>query len=292
MWCIPTSRRARVFCCPVSKRLKHSQEAFTLIEVLVVVAIMALLLSLLVPALKRARDQAKITVCLTNLHDTGVALHQYTVEYDPYYPLVPYMGSSIYYDNPGADDNLFVLWWKKLCPNPGTFTCPSTNHKIRAPRKVLLEYQSTGIRYNIFCDPDSRQARNDWEFHGQLVEEVVQDPFYTAIPVNGYGTSYEYMGWAGTPRVKTKLDWYPFRRQKEVNGQPLKLGLIKFPAGHILMKDADEGSSQGNVVGAPEGKATNNLPEPWDNHGSALTNVLFADGHAMSRWCKGYEILN
>jgi len=100
-------------------RCRH---AFTLIEILVVVAILALIISILLPSLKRARDRAKITVCLTNLHDTGQAMFQYTVMYDPYYPLVPYIGSSIYYDNPGADDNLFVLWWMKLYPNVGTFT--------------------------------------------------------------------------------------------------------------------------------------------------------------------------
>ncbi len=265
-------------------RQGHCRRAFTLIELLVVVAILALIISILLPSLKRARDRAKITICLTNLHDTGQAMHQYTVMYDPYYPLVPYIGSSIYYDNPGADDNLFVLWWKKLCPNVGTFTCPTTTHKIRKPHRIDRVPQGNGIRFNIYCDPKSNQVRNDWEYHGQLVSETVQDPPIGPTPVNGYGTSYEYAGWVSNPYVTTTFNWYPFKKAKSAAGEPLKVGNVRQPATKLLMKDADEGSSMGDVVGAPPGEATNNVPEPWDNHGSQLTNILFADGHAMTKW--------
>jgi len=261
----------------------RSRRGFTLIEILVVVAIVGLLISILMPSLSKAREQARITACLANLHDTGMAVIQYTVQYDPYYPLVPYMGSTIYYDNPGADDNLFVLWYKKMVPVPTTFNCPSTQHRIRKPYRVDRVKSGTGFRYNIYCDPKSSQIRNDFEMHAQLVHEVGQDPGIV-YNVNGYGTSYEYMGWIGTSGVSTKLDWYPFKKQKTVGGQPATIRSIKYPSQTFLMRDADEGSSMGDVVGAPPGRATNNVPERWDNHGEKMTNVLYGDGHAMSRW--------
>jgi prepilin-type N-terminal cleavage/methylation domain-containing protein len=57
-------------------------KAFTLIELLVVVAIIALLISILLPALKRAKDQAKKAVCLAHLRDLGSAVHEYAMEDD------------------------------------------------------------------------------------------------------------------------------------------------------------------------------------------------------------------
>ncbi len=57
-------------------RAKSSQ-AFTLVELLVVIAIIALLIAVLLPALSRAREQAKQTVCLSNLRTLGTAVQAY-----------------------------------------------------------------------------------------------------------------------------------------------------------------------------------------------------------------------
>lgn len=65
---------------------RAARRGFTLIELLVVVAIIALLISILLPALRNAREQGKRTVCLSNMRQMGIALLSYAIENGEYVP--------------------------------------------------------------------------------------------------------------------------------------------------------------------------------------------------------------
>ncbi|MDP7281983.1 MAG: type II secretion system protein, partial [Candidatus Poribacteria bacterium] len=60
----------------MSFQTKHKR-AFTLIELLVVISVIALLLSILMPALSKAKEQAKAVVCVANMHQIGLATATY-----------------------------------------------------------------------------------------------------------------------------------------------------------------------------------------------------------------------
>lgn len=61
-------------------------KAFTLIELLVVIAIISLLISILVPALGRAREISRRTLCGSNMRQFGTALLNYSQDFDSWLP--------------------------------------------------------------------------------------------------------------------------------------------------------------------------------------------------------------
>ncbi len=76
--------------------------AFTLVELLVVVAIVALLIAILLPALSKARDAAKDTICKTRQRQIAQAFIMYATEYGDYLP--PGKSNQMY------SGNMFSNW--------------------------------------------------------------------------------------------------------------------------------------------------------------------------------------
>jgi prepilin-type N-terminal cleavage/methylation domain-containing protein len=68
--------------CPASRR------AFTLIEVLTVIGIIAVLVAILFPVFSRAREQARQTACMSNMQEVYVKVSLYLQDYDAYPPLL------------------------------------------------------------------------------------------------------------------------------------------------------------------------------------------------------------
>ena len=63
------------------------KSAFSLVELLVVIGIVALLMGVLLPALSSAREQAKTVQCLSNLRQLGLAAQRYVLLYKGYCPI-------------------------------------------------------------------------------------------------------------------------------------------------------------------------------------------------------------
>ncbi len=79
---------------PKAKTPNGGEKAFTLIELLVVISVIVLLMALLLPALQKARRQAKTTFCQVNLHQWGIAFNAYSNDYNGQLPYHFPMGTS------------------------------------------------------------------------------------------------------------------------------------------------------------------------------------------------------
>ncbi len=70
------------------------RKAFTLIELLIVVAIIALLMAIGLPAMRYARDQGRETVCRSNLRQLAIMLKTYTSDHNQLFPDAHYIYHS------------------------------------------------------------------------------------------------------------------------------------------------------------------------------------------------------
>ena len=67
-------------------RQRSGCRGFTLVELLVVIGIIAVLVAILLPALNRAREESRRSMCLSNIRQIGMALQMYVSENQGYYP--------------------------------------------------------------------------------------------------------------------------------------------------------------------------------------------------------------
>jgi prepilin-type N-terminal cleavage/methylation domain-containing protein/prepilin-type processing-associated H-X9-DG protein len=109
-----------------TRRPRPRTKAFTLVELLVVIGIIAVLIGILLPTLGRARSTARRAACLSNLRQIGQALNMYANMHKGQIPIggVRWIGYEMYW---GADhpEKLGALVESRLLPLGGVMYCPS-----------------------------------------------------------------------------------------------------------------------------------------------------------------------
>lgn len=133
--------------------MTHPRRAFTLVELLVVIGIIALLIGILLPTLNKARQAGQRTVCASNLRQLGVALQLYLHDSKGVYPA--------HTGDPVSTSPLIWLWMgrgfrpllepyaKRSSLGPGVFWCPVDETSTTA-------YDSTSYAYSLsfYHSPD------------------------------------------------------------------------------------------------------------------------------------------
>lgn len=115
----------------------RTRNGLTLIELLVVLGIVAIIGAILFPVFASVRRNARMTQCASNLHQIGLALHQYANDNDGDYPP----------DDPLLAHNPHLVWTllKPYTHNTEVFHCPDTLGDFG--RGYLYEYGSTPWTY-------------------------------------------------------------------------------------------------------------------------------------------------
>ncbi len=110
----------------ISKSSSHRSKGFTLIEILVVIAIIAILAAILFPVFARARENARRSSCQSNLKQIGLAMMQYTQDFDETMPSIFNQNSNI--RMPNGSIAPIAPWYQMIYPymkNIQVLNCPS-----------------------------------------------------------------------------------------------------------------------------------------------------------------------
>ncbi|OPY85900.1 MAG: putative major pilin subunit [Smithella sp. PtaU1.Bin162] len=130
-----------------AKIMSNKKKKFTLLELLVVISIIAILASMLLPALNGAREKAKSTFCLNNLKHIYFGVIQYADSYNGY---IPAMGNDYWVRDIAPYVGLTYNSWFIDLPRrtmDGLFICPRTRPYATDPSKPTLTSYSPTVGY-------------------------------------------------------------------------------------------------------------------------------------------------
>ena len=122
------ARERVTYSSPRSHASSSQQKpAFTLIELLVVIGIIALLISILLPALKAVREQATHVQCLSNLRQIATAFRTYEIDHKRLPTTAYEAGDLATFPNSVRGPNLDVRDLLKRYMNVDYFVCPGVS---------------------------------------------------------------------------------------------------------------------------------------------------------------------
>ncbi len=244
--------------CSHGSAFAGRRSGFTLIELLVVISIIALLITLLLPALKNARVLTRATVCSNNQRQIGVAFAVYTTEFKEFLPPV---NSGIGY-NANGTAKAYGMWnalgpytgfpqWAGMLSPPVSVDDPT---RIKTD-SYWGQYKVKGkLRGTVWACPEVNGEQAPWG-------DIYGESFYLQSPAGGG---------ANNPRAWSK---------------PRPSLAIPSPSSSIHVSDADDWHL-GNVLNVGTEASAGKYTFDIYRHGQIGTGsaaILYADGHGAIR---------
>jgi prepilin-type N-terminal cleavage/methylation domain-containing protein len=266
---------------------RKERSGFTLIELLVVVAIIALLISILLPSLARARELAKRTTCAANMSGMGKGFYTYATENGDVWPVA---APNSMQNNPKVDVQYYDMTGRYggmgQLGDPSVAAVGAYWTQLSTTRNMWQLVKTGGTSPKSFICPSSTDTPDPidnpadyWDFPG-AGGGGANDRAWTSGGANENYVSYGYQvpyGQYGKPT--TEVD------------QRMALAADKGPYGAVSIgkNDTINGTAFGQATCIPTAWDASKSPDDWmaynsPNHGGLFSGegqvVLYADSHA------------
>ena len=231
------------------------RKGFTLIELLIVIAIIAILASILFPVFARARENARRTSCLSNMKQIGLAVMQYTQDYDERFvpqnihTIAGTFSTSPPYSRPRGWADALYPYTKSI----QIFQCPSER---QGPSEDPMDSVADA---GSFSDYAINERIADAGGNGAALASQIPRPSLTILLTDSVGAT-------STATNEGCI--------VSVDCAAANIGQASVPgSGRALMPDT--------------GGVAPNIPRPSEARHLGGHNVAFVDGHA--KWYKSNE---